>query len=129
MKKYVAILQDLHIFRGIECVIWTAGKAPYPKSGCQVRQSFRNRSLPVNVSLICNLYYRFCRTCTGSVETGLSQYKNIQSKTNREDSPRINIVALCLNPMDSLYAIIQKEYLTEQTRLYRTNHIYGIDPF
>lgn len=22
----------------------------------------------------------FCRTCTGSVETGLSQYKNIQSK-------------------------------------------------
>ena len=34
-----------------------------------------------------------------------------------------------LNPMDSLYAIIQKEYLTEQTRLYGTNHIYGIDPF
>ena len=31
--------------------------------------------------------------------------------------------------MDSLYAIIQKEYLTEQTRLYGTNHIYGIDPF
>lgn len=51
-------LQDLHIFRGIECVIWTAGKAPYPKSGCQVKQSYRNRSLPVNVSLICNLYYR-----------------------------------------------------------------------
>ena len=34
-----------------------------------------------------------------------------------------------LNPMYSLYAIIQKEYLTEQTRLYGTNHIYGIDPF
>lgn len=34
-----------------------------------------------------------------------------------------------LNPMDSLYAIIQKEYLTEQTRLYGTDHIYGIDPF
>jgi len=34
-----------------------------------------------------------------------------------------------LNPMDSLYAIIQKEYLTKQTRLYGTNHIYGIDPF
>ena len=31
--------------------------------------------------------------------------------------------------MNSLYAIIQKEYLTEQTRLYGTNHIYGIDPF
>lgn len=51
-------LQDLHIFRGIECVIWTVGKVPYPKSGCQVRQNYRNRSLPVNVSLICNLYYR-----------------------------------------------------------------------
>ncbi len=34
-----------------------------------------------------------------------------------------------LNPMDSLYALIQKEYLTEQSRLYGTNHIYGIDPF
>lgn len=34
-----------------------------------------------------------------------------------------------LNPMDSLYAIIQKEYLTEQTRLFGTDHIYGIDPF
>lgn len=34
-----------------------------------------------------------------------------------------------LNPMDSLYAVIQKEYLTEQTRLYGTDHIYGIDPF
>lgn len=33
-------------------------QSPYPKSGCQVRQSYRNRSLPVNVSLICNLYYR-----------------------------------------------------------------------
>lgn len=34
-----------------------------------------------------------------------------------------------LNPMDSLFAVIQKEYLTEQSRLYGTDHIYGIDPF
>ena len=34
-----------------------------------------------------------------------------------------------LSPEDSLFAVIQKEYLTEQTRLYGTDHIYGIDPF
>lgn len=34
-----------------------------------------------------------------------------------------------LSPVDSLFAVIQKEYLTEQTRLYGTDHIYGIDPF
>ena len=34
-----------------------------------------------------------------------------------------------LSPTDSLFAVIQKEYLTEQTRLYGTDHIYGIDPF
>lgn len=34
-----------------------------------------------------------------------------------------------LSPADSLFAVIQKEYLTEQTRLYGTDHIYGIDPF
>lgn len=34
-----------------------------------------------------------------------------------------------LNPMDSLYSIIQKEYLKEQTKIYGTNHIYGIDCF
>lgn len=34
-----------------------------------------------------------------------------------------------LNPMDSLYAVIQKEYITEQTHLYGTDHIYGVDPF
>jgi alpha-N-acetylglucosaminidase len=34
-----------------------------------------------------------------------------------------------LNPMDSLYAVIQKAFLTEQTRLFGTNHIYGVDPF
>ena len=32
--------------------------APSPKRGWQVRQIYRNRALPVNVSLICNLYYR-----------------------------------------------------------------------
>lgn len=34
-----------------------------------------------------------------------------------------------LNPMDSLYSVIQKEYLVEQTELYGTDHIYGVDPF
>lgn len=34
-----------------------------------------------------------------------------------------------LSPADSLFAVIQKEYLTEQTRIYGTDHIYGIDPF
>lgn len=34
-----------------------------------------------------------------------------------------------LSPEDSLFAVIQKEYLTEQTRLYGTDHIYGVDPF
>jgi alpha-N-acetylglucosaminidase len=34
-----------------------------------------------------------------------------------------------LNPMDSLFSVIQKEYLNEQTKLYGTNHIYGVDPF
>lgn len=34
-----------------------------------------------------------------------------------------------LSPADSLFAVIQKEYLTEQTHLYGTDHIYGIDPF
>ena len=34
-----------------------------------------------------------------------------------------------LSPTDSLFAVIQKEYLTEQTKLYGTDHIYGIDPF
>lgn len=34
-----------------------------------------------------------------------------------------------LSPTDSLFNVIQKEYLTEQTRLYGTDHIYGVDPF
>ena len=34
-----------------------------------------------------------------------------------------------LSPADTLFAVIQKEYLAEQTRLYGTDHIYGIDPF
>ena len=34
-----------------------------------------------------------------------------------------------LNPMDSLYSIIQKDYLNEQTKIYGTDHIYGIDCF
>jgi alpha-N-acetylglucosaminidase len=34
-----------------------------------------------------------------------------------------------LDPSDSLYAVIQKNYLEEQTRIYGTDHIYGIDTF
>jgi alpha-N-acetylglucosaminidase len=34
-----------------------------------------------------------------------------------------------LSPMDSLFNVIQKAYLTEQTKLYGTDHIYGVDPF
>lgn len=34
-----------------------------------------------------------------------------------------------LDPMDPLFAVIQREFLTEQTRLFGTGHIYGADPF
>ena len=34
-----------------------------------------------------------------------------------------------LNPMDPIYTVIQKAYLTEQTQRYGTDHIYGVDPF
>lgn len=34
-----------------------------------------------------------------------------------------------LNPMDSMYSVIQKEYLTEQNKMFGTDHIYGVDPF
>ena len=34
-----------------------------------------------------------------------------------------------LNPSDPLYARIQKDFLEEQTRMYGTDHIYGVDSF
>lgn len=34
-----------------------------------------------------------------------------------------------LSPMDPLYSDIQREFMEEQTRLYGTDHIYGVDPF
>ena len=34
-----------------------------------------------------------------------------------------------LNPLDPLFPKIQKAYLQEQTKLYGTDHIYGVDPF
>ena len=34
-----------------------------------------------------------------------------------------------LNPTDSLFACIQKDFLEEQTLMYGTDHIYGVDPF
>ncbi len=34
-----------------------------------------------------------------------------------------------LNPQDKMFADIQKAYLQQQTRLYGTDHIYGVDPF
>ncbi|MGM9803911.1 MAG: alpha-N-acetylglucosaminidase [Muribaculaceae bacterium] len=34
-----------------------------------------------------------------------------------------------LDPEEPLYAQIQKLFITEQTKAYGTNHIYGVDPF
>ena len=34
-----------------------------------------------------------------------------------------------LSPMDPIYTKIQKDFLEEQTKMYGTNHIYGVDPF
>ena len=34
-----------------------------------------------------------------------------------------------LSPMDPIYARIQKDFLVEQTKMYGTDHIYGVDPF
>ena len=34
-----------------------------------------------------------------------------------------------IDPMDSLYAVIQKKFIEAQTQVYGTNHVYGIDPF
>ncbi|MDD2960675.1 MAG: alpha-N-acetylglucosaminidase [Muribaculaceae bacterium] len=34
-----------------------------------------------------------------------------------------------LNPEEKLFAQIQKLYITEQTKLFGTDHIYGVDPF
>lgn len=34
-----------------------------------------------------------------------------------------------LSPMDPLFAQIQKEFLDEQTAMFGTDHIYGVDPF
>lgn len=34
-----------------------------------------------------------------------------------------------IEPMDPLFTQIQKNYLEKQTKLYGTDHIYGIDPF
>ena len=34
-----------------------------------------------------------------------------------------------LNPTDSLFACIQKDFMEEQIKMYGTDHIYGVDPF
>lgn len=34
-----------------------------------------------------------------------------------------------LNPEEPLFALIQKKFLKKQTRIFGTDHIYGIDPF
>lgn len=34
-----------------------------------------------------------------------------------------------LDPKDSLFNVIQEKFLKEQTKLYGTDHIYGVDPF
>lgn len=34
-----------------------------------------------------------------------------------------------LDPLDPLFTLIQKEFLEQQTELFGTDHIYGVDPF
>lgn len=34
-----------------------------------------------------------------------------------------------LSPMDSMFSVIQKDFIAEQTAMYGTDHIYGVDPF
>lgn len=34
-----------------------------------------------------------------------------------------------LSPADSMFSVIQKAFLQEQTKIYGTDHIYGVDPF
>ncbi len=34
-----------------------------------------------------------------------------------------------LSPMDPLFSQIQREFMEEQTRMFGTDHIYGVDPF
>ena len=34
-----------------------------------------------------------------------------------------------LSPMDPIYSKIQKDFMEEQTKMYGTDHIYGVDPF
>jgi alpha-N-acetylglucosaminidase len=41
----------------------------------------------------------------------------------------IKYCSFFLDPFDPLFSKIQKEFLTEQTRLFGTDHIYGTDPF
>lgn len=62
------------------------------------------------------------------------QLKEIYPEAVITDIPRWSGFApeyLChfLSPMDSLYSVIQREFLEEQTRMFGTDHIYGVDLF
>ena len=62
------------------------------------------------------------------------QLKEIYPEAIITDIPRWSGFApeyLChfLSPMDSLFPLIQKEFLEEQTRMFGTDHIYGVDLF
>ena len=62
------------------------------------------------------------------------QLKEIYPDAQITDIPRWSGFVpeyLChfLSPTDSLYAVIQKEYMTCQEKLFGTDHIYGVDLF
>ena len=51
------------------------------------------------------------------------------SKVNRWCNFNEKYRCTYLNPSDSIFASIQKDFLEEQTKMYGTNHIYGVDLF
>lgn len=62
------------------------------------------------------------------------QLKDIYPQANITDIPRWSGFPkenLChfLSPTDSLYAVIQKDFMIEQERMFGTDHIYGVDLF
>ncbi len=62
------------------------------------------------------------------------QLKDIYPNAQITDIPRWSGFPkenLChfLSPTDSLYALIQKDFMTEQEKMFGTDHIYGVDLF
>ncbi len=113
MKKYVAILQDLHIFRGIRMCNLDGWQSPLPKewlsSQAELQEQIVAREREFNMQPVLPAF-------AGHVPAALKRvYPNI--KTSRvsewEDSP-INIVALSL----TLWILCMRSY---KRISYRTN--------